>query len=86
LRTVIGEIGNVLGLFQSKPADWLSARQADKARHLEINPDEVELLIAERRTARSNKDFKRSDEIRDYLLARNIQLIDTPKGTTWTVK
>jgi len=86
LRTAVIEIGSVLGLFQARPADWLAAREAAKAQQLEISPDEVEGLLAERATARANKDFKRSDEIRDYLLSRNIQLVDTPQGTTWKAK
>jgi cysteinyl-tRNA synthetase len=82
----VGEISAVVGLFQIKPADWLAAREAEKAQHLEISPEEIEGLIVERATARKNKDFKRSDEIRDYLLSRDIQLLDTPQGTTWKVK
>lgn len=86
LRTAVAEIGAVLGLFLIKPSDWLAAREAEKAQHLEISPEEIEGLIVERATARKDKDFKRSDEIRDYLLARDIQLVDTPQGTTWKVK
>lgn len=86
LRGAVTQIGTVLGLFQVNPADWLAAREAAKAQHLEISPDEIEGLIVERAVARKNKDFKRSDEIRDYLLARDIQLVDTPQGTSWKVK
>lgn len=38
-------------------------------------------LIEERRIARVNKDFKRSDDIRDYLKNLGIVLDDTPQGT-----
>jgi cysteinyl-tRNA synthetase len=86
LRTAVIEIGSVLGLFQIIPADWLKAREAAKVQNLKISPDEIETLLAERAEVRKNKDFKRSDEIRDYLLAREIQLIDTPQGTTWKAK
>lgn len=48
--------------------------------------DEIEGLITERNSARKNKDFKRSDEIRDSLLARGIVLEDTPTGTKWKRK
>jgi len=53
---------------------------------MEIAQEEIEQLIAERAAARKAKDFKRSDEIRDLLLARNIVLLDGPEGTTWKVK
>ncbi len=45
---------------------------------------EIELLIEERQLARKNKDFARSDEIRDILKARNIVLEDTPQGVKWS--
>jgi cysteinyl-tRNA synthetase len=86
IRNAFGEIGQVLGLFCSNPAQWLAAREADKAGGLTITPAEIEALIAERAQARSDKNFKRSDEIRDHLLASNIQLLDTPQGTSWKVK
>jgi cysteinyl-tRNA synthetase len=86
LKDTVARIGTVLGLFLIKPADWLAAREAEKAQHLEISPEEIEGLIVERAEARKNKNFKRSDEIRDYLLSRDIQLVDTPQGTTWKVK
>jgi len=86
IRNAFAEIGQVLGLFRSVPAQWLAAREADKAGQLTITPAEIEALIAERTQARMDKDFKRSDEIRDQLLANNIQLLDTPQGTSWKVK
>lgn len=45
--------------------------------------EEIEKLIEERIQARKNRDFKRSDEIRDELKAKNIILEDTPQGTRW---
>ena len=44
---------------------------------------EIENLIKERAEARKNKNFARSDEIRDLLKSRGIVLEDTPQGTKW---
>jgi cysteinyl-tRNA synthetase len=44
---------------------------------------DVEKLIAERQAARKRRDFARSDEIRQQLLAMGIQLDDTKDGTRW---
>jgi cysteinyl-tRNA synthetase len=44
---------------------------------------DIEALIAERQAARQAKDWKRSDEIRDLLAARGIELKDTPDGVQW---
>jgi len=49
----------------------------------ELLDEDIEKLIEERIQARKNRDFKRSDEIRDELKARNIILEDTPQGTRW---
>jgi cysteinyl-tRNA synthetase len=48
----------------------------------EIDAD-VESLIKEREQARADKNWGRSDEIRDELLARGIVLEDTSEGTVW---
>ncbi|ATO43358.1 cysteine--tRNA ligase [Loigolactobacillus coryniformis] len=45
--------------------------------------DEIEQLIQERIDARTNKDYQRSDEIRDLLKAQGIVLEDTAQGTRW---
>ncbi len=47
---------------------------------------EIEALIAERIASRKARNFKRSDEIRDQLLAQGIILEDTPQGTVWKRK
>ncbi|MHC5269317.1 cysteine--tRNA ligase [Enterococcus sp. LJL98] len=44
---------------------------------------EIEALIAERNQARKEKNFARSDEIRDLFKEQGIVLEDTPQGTRW---
>jgi cysteinyl-tRNA synthetase len=60
------ELCNILGLLQ---------HSAD-----ESVDDEIQQLIDERQAARKNKDFARSDQIRDLLKERGITLKDTPQG------
>ena len=45
----------------------------------------VDSLIAERNAARANKDFARSDAIRDQLKAAGIQLEDAANATNWSI-
>ena len=47
----------------------------------ELNNEHIQALIDERNEARKNKDFARSDQIRDELKAQGIILEDTPQGT-----
>ena len=44
---------------------------------------EIEKLIEERNQARKERNFARSDEIRDLLKAQGIILEDTAQGTRW---
>ncbi|NRP48184.1 MULTISPECIES: cysteine--tRNA ligase [unclassified Marinobacterium] len=74
----IKALAGVVGLLQQNPKDFLQQGSAG-----EISGDEVEALIVERKEARANKDFARSDEIRDQLAAAGVILKDGPEGTTW---
>ena len=47
---------------------------------------DIEDLIAERQKARQNKNYQRSDEIRDMLKNQGIILEDTAQGTRWRRK
>lgn len=49
----------------------------------ELLDEDIEQLIEERTQARKNRDFVRSDEIRDLLKEKGILLDDTPQGTRW---
>ena len=44
---------------------------------------ELQILIKEREKARANKDWARSDELRDELAQQGILVEDTPNGTIW---
>lgn len=68
--SIFDEFCDVLGILYQK-------EKVDDLEH------EIELLIEERQQARKNKDFKRSDEIRDNLLAKGIILEDTSQGVKW---
>ncbi|MDH3529113.1 MAG: cysteine--tRNA ligase, partial [Acidobacteriota bacterium] len=61
---------SVLGIFGEPESD-------------EILDEEIEKLIEERQQARANRDFARSDEIRDELAGKGIVLEDTKDGVRW---
>jgi cysteinyl-tRNA synthetase len=73
---------NMLGLLNEKPSEWLSW----KKENLNINTAQVELLIAQRNEARSNKNFDDADRIRDELDKMGVILEDQGSETTWKVK
>jgi len=43
-------------------------------------------LIEERKEAKKNKDFAKADQIRNDLLEKGIELVDTREGTTYKIK
>jgi cysteinyl-tRNA synthetase len=49
----------------------------------EILEEEIEQLIAKRQAARKEKNFAKSDEIRDLLMEKGIVLEDTREGVKW---
>jgi len=79
-------LGEVLGILQSDPAQWLTQQKMAGLQDLGIDLDEIDQAIAERLAARHKKDFARSDEIREELEARGIMLLDTTAGTSWKLK
>ena len=60
-----------------------TAHAAQQNKENTINSDHIEKLIQERNKARTNKDYGRSDEIRDILVKMNIAIEDTENGTIW---
>jgi cysteinyl-tRNA synthetase len=70
----------VLGLnLLHMKAEALNLRPAVSA----VDAEKISQLLAERQQARKEKNFARSDEIRDYLIRQGVALKDTPTGTIW---
>jgi cysteinyl-tRNA synthetase len=74
-------LGQVLGVLTLPPAEWFRLR-VDASGAQSLAPEKVEALIEARREARRDKDFRRSDEIRDELAAAGVVLEDKPGGVT----
>ena len=86
LREKIAELGDVLGLFVSDPAGWLKQQNLKGLQELGLTEADLDAAIQERLEARGNKDFARADQIRDELVQKGIELLDSPAGTTWKIK
>ena len=86
LHATVLKLGDVLGLFKSEPKAWLEQFKLAGLRNLDISADQIDQLIAERLQARKDKNFARSDEIRDELDAAGIILLDSREGTSWKLK
>ncbi|MEA3404571.1 MAG: cysteine--tRNA ligase [Pseudomonadota bacterium] len=73
------KLANQIGLLEQDPESFFKSQPSDS----EFSDEQIEALIEERKAARANRDFARSDEIRDQLLEQKIELLDTAEGTTW---
>ena len=71
-----------LGLMNDEPYQWLSWGKDN----ISIDQNKIESLIAQRNTARANKDFAEADRIRDELENLGIVLEDKGTETTWKTK
>jgi len=74
-----------MALFQEKPSDFLRRLDDLLMQKMNLNKEEIQGIVTERTAARAAKDFKKSDELRDRLLALGISVSDTADGTYWEV-
>ncbi|MEM9312365.1 MAG: cysteine--tRNA ligase [Pseudomonadota bacterium] len=76
------DAGLGLGLFELTREDL---RIRPKA--AEITAEEIEAALADRKAARADKDFAKSDAIRDELAARGVEVMDgDPLGWEWALR
>ena len=80
------ELASIMGILKEPAGSYLKERRQERIEGQDINPEKVEQLIQERIECRTQKNWARSDEIRDQLLAMNVEIKDGPEGTTWSVK
>jgi cysteinyl-tRNA synthetase len=81
----INHFGSTLGILEYEPDEYLQGLKLEQASS-GITEQEIEELIQERISARSEKNWARADEIRDELDEKGIVLEDKAEGTIWRVK
>lgn len=89
------EIGSVIGVGRSRSESMLGKLNEIRAKEREarsggqasqLTDAQIENLLLERKEARAQKNFKRSDEIRAELTQAGVEILDSPQGTTWKRK
>lgn len=78
LAASLKKLATILGLLQDDPDHFLQGGSADTG----LTVDEIETLIAARKTAKSNKNWAEADAIRDQLKAQGILLEDVAGAET----
>ena len=72
--------GRILGVLLASPDAWFEDGADDALKA------EVEGLLAERVTARAEKNWAEADRIRNRLTALNVVVMDGPTGATWRLQ
>ncbi|WP_029935006.1 cysteine--tRNA ligase [Thiomicrospira pelophila] len=81
LVALLQSLANRLGLLMQTPEDFFKGTAGEALDGL--SDADIEALIAERAQARQDKNWARSDQIRDQLLADGVELLDSAQGTSW---
>jgi cysteinyl-tRNA synthetase len=84
-KTIV-KLAETMGILQNDAVEYIKAKQQKILDELDIDTSEINLLIEQRNTARSEKNWEKADEIRDKLLDMRIEIKDDAEGTTWQVK
>jgi cysteinyl-tRNA synthetase len=80
------QMGWIFGLFQEDPELYLGEQKREGLKKLNLSEEEILKLIEDRNAARSGKNWKRADDIRNELLTKGIILEDSSSGTSWKIK
>ena len=79
LSSQLLKLGNYIGILEYNAEEYLKLGS-------ELSESEISKKIEQRETARNNKDFALSDQIRDELIELGIILEDSINGTSWRRK
>ena len=86
IKQDILRMGAVLGIGNDAPAAYFDVQRESVLAQATMDVKYIETLIAERKTARQEKNWQKADQVRDQLASMNIVLEDRPDGTKWKIK
>ena len=75
----------ILGVCGEEPSLFLNELKKMRVQRKKIPLDRVEKLMEERAQARRNKDFAKSDALRQELTDLGVSVRDTPQGAEWDI-
>ncbi|NCN41520.1 cysteine--tRNA ligase [bacterium] len=82
----MNEIGKITALFQEEPKSFLVNLDDLLLAKKDLKRSDIDALVLERARARENKDFAKSDELRDKLNSLGILVSDSLQGSVWEVQ
>ncbi len=82
----VRKLAAIMGILEENAAEYLANKKAAMLAKTDISEADILALIQDRNQARQNQDWVLSDQIRDKLLEKGIELKDGPEGTAWSMK
>ena len=81
LGGLLVRLGDNLGILQAAPETFLRSSVSTQ-----VDPQEIDALIAQRVQARADKDWALADEIREKLTQLKVVVEDSAEGSTWRIE
>ncbi|MCB9720372.1 MAG: cysteine--tRNA ligase [Candidatus Omnitrophica bacterium] len=85
-KQVIDDYGRILSMLREPAVEFLDRLNRILVRERGLDAHEIQQLVDARTAARRDKDFQKSDAIRDELAGMGVELKDAPEGTHWQIK
>ena len=82
IKSTLMASADLMGIFHMSVDQWFAQEQDVD----DVLKQRVEQLIVDRKQAREDKDWTRSDAIRDEIDALGVVLEDSKEGTRWSIK
>ncbi len=86
VHSALRRLAGTLGLHQASQREYLARTTERRLRLRGLTAEQIYAEVDARAQARREKDFARSDAIRDQLIGWGIRLRDTPGGTEWSIE
>jgi cysteinyl-tRNA synthetase len=81
-KQIFNSACNFIGLLQETKEQWLNHKKGK----VDISDEEIQNQIKLRNKARADKDYKKADNIRNYLLDKGVLIEDKNGKTIWKFK
>ena len=83
---ICSEVFSIFHMSYNEVKALIQQKKISRSRLSENEIQEIEKLLEDRQTLRAEKRFQESDAIRLELESRGILVMDTPEGSSWSVK
>ena len=79
------DMGKILGVLKEEPEAFVQDHKMQVLRDLGITEEDILAAIRDRDQARQQKEWERSDRIREDMAKKGILLMDRADRTVWSV-